>query len=208
VRRGLPLNFIDEAIIKLRIDADIRGLPTSIDLARGQVICDTLYSFEAMQLFDKVLEIVLPQEFAPMPEGLAAKKYLASQKPQVIFTSRDYTTDITLNLLREALKPDQVLACLRKLRSTIQGAYPATLFYDEETLDAVGISVAYMDYKSFSLNGPIYNIMFVSAICNRPLVGTFNCPFGFWEVWRPAAVEMLKTIRETTRRERFGRRGI
>jgi len=52
-----------------------------------------------------------------------------------------------------------------------------------------------MDYKSYSMGGAIYNIMFVSAIFDRPLIGTFNCPFEQWEQWRPVALEMLKTIR-------------
>ena len=131
-----------------------------------------------------------------MPEELATEKYLAAQKPQVILTNRDCTADITLNLLDGALEAAQVPLCLQKLKSTVRKAFPATLFFDEGQLDAVGASVAYMDFKSFSLGGPAYNIMFVSAICKRPLIASFNCPFEHWEQWQPVVLEMLKTIRE------------
>jgi len=189
------MGYADEAIIKLRTGAELRNRASSIDLAREQIICGEEYSFAPAQFFEKRLELVVPQEFAPMPEDLAAEKYLSAQKPQVILTSHDCTVDITLNLLDGTLKTEQIPQCLQKLKGTIRKAFPATIFYEEEQFDSDDGSVASMDYKSYSMGGAIYNIMFVSVIFNKPLIGTFNCPFEQWEQWRPVALEMLKTIR-------------
>jgi len=190
------MTFTDEAIVKLRADVEQRKWASNIDLTKEQILYGEAYQFEPWQFFDHCLEIMVPQTFAPMPEELAAEKYLTSQKPQVILTSRDYTTDITLNLLDGELKAEQVPLCLQKLKDTIRGVYPATLFFDAERLDADGTTVAYMDFKSFSLGDPVYNVMFVSAIRGRALIGTFNCQYEYWEQWRPVVFEMLKTIRE------------
>ena len=189
--------YADETIIKLRAEVEQRNRETSIDLSKVQIIYGEVYSFAPNHFFDKRLVYVVPQKFSQMPEDLVAEKYLAAQKPQVILTSLDNTIDITLNLLEGKLKAEQIPLCLQKLKGAIRKAYPATLFYDEELFNESGVSVAYMDYKSFSLDGPVYNIMFVSVICNKPLIGTFNCPFDKWEQWRPVVLEMLKTIRET-----------
>ena len=159
------MGYADEAIIKLRTEAELRERASSTDLSKVQVICGEEYPFAPRLFFDKRLELTAPQGMSPMPEELAAEKYLAAQKPQVILTNRDYTADITLNLLDGALEAAQAHLCLQKLKSTIRKAFPATLFFDEGQLDAVGASVSYMDFKSFSLGGPAYNIMFVSAIC-------------------------------------------
>jgi len=188
--------FTDEAIIKLRAEVEQRKWASNIDLSKEQILCGEAYQFVPKQFFDDRLELMVPESFSPMPEELVSEKYLSAQKPQVILTNRDYTIDITLNLLQDSLKEDQIPLCLQKLKNTICEVYPATLFFDEEQLDADGTVVAYMDFKSFSLGGPIYNVMFVSAICKRPLIGTFNCPFEYWEQWRPVVFEMLKTVRE------------
>lgn len=188
--------FADEAIIKLRAEAEQRKWESNIDLTKEQVLYGEAYNFAPKQFFDDRLELVVPEEFSPMPEEMAAEKYLTAQRPQVILSNRDCTIDITLNLLEDLLKAIQIPLCLQKLKKTIREVYPATLFYDTELLETGHATVAYMDFKSFSLSGPVYNIMFVSVICGRPLIGTFNCLFEHWEQWRPVALEMLKTIRE------------
>jgi len=58
------------------------------------------------------------------------------------------------------------------------------------------LTIAYMDFKSFSLGDALYNVMFVAALDGRPLIGTFNCPFDYWEQWQPVIFAMIQTIRE------------
>jgi len=188
--------FTDESIIKRRAEAEQRKRESDIDLSKEQILYGEVYTFAPKQFFDDRLELMVPQEFSPMPEDIAAGKYLTAQKPQVILSNRDYTIDITLNLLEDLLKAIQIPLCLQKLKNTIREVYPATLFFDAELIETDAATVAYMDFKSFSLSGPVYNIMFVSAICKKPLIGTFNCQFEHWEQWRPVAQAMLKTIRE------------
>ena len=91
--------YKDEAIIKLRAEVELRNRASSVDLNKEQIIYGEEYSFAPKQFFDKQLEFMVPQEFVPMPQDLVVEKYLAAQKPQVILTSRDFTVDITLNLL-------------------------------------------------------------------------------------------------------------
>lgn len=189
--------YIDEAIIKLRAEQEKRNWMINIDLSKEQIIYGESYLFEYRRFFDNQIELMIPHEFFSMPEDKAAQKYLTAQKPQVILSGRDYSVNITLNLLESTLKKEQVPLCLQKLKNTIRDVYPATLFYDNDQLDTEGSTVAYMDFKSFSLGGPIYNIMFVTAIGGKPLIGTFNCIFDNCEEWRPLAIEMLKTFHET-----------
>ena len=192
--------FADEAIIKRRVEAEQRKRESNIDLTKEQILYGEAYNFVPKQFFDDRLEFVVPREFSPMPEEMAAEKYLTAQKPQVILSNRDHAIDITLNQLEDSLKLEQIPQCLQKLKNTIRDVYPATLFYDAELIDTDDATIAYMDFKSFSLSGPIYNVMFVSRISGRPLIGTFNCSFEHWEQWKPVVLEMLKTIRELEER--------
>ena len=188
--------YIDEAIIKLRTKEEQKNWMSTIDLTKEQILYGESYHFTQRLFFEDILELLVPEAFFPMPEDIAAQKYLSAQRPQVILTNHGYTIDITLNLLEGTLKDEQVHLCLQKLQNAIREAYPATLFYDVEQMDLDGLTLAYMDFKSFSLAGPLYNVMFVTALDEQPLIGTLNCPFEQWEQWRPVAIEMLRTIRK------------
>jgi len=197
---GLNMAFTDEAIIKQRAEAEQRKRESHIDLTKEQILYGEAYNFMPKQFFDDRLEFLMPREFSLMPEHMAAEKYITAQRPQVILSNRDCTVDITLNLLEDLLKAIQIPLCLQKLKNTIHEVYPATLFFDAELIDTNNATIAYMDFKSFSLGGPVYNIMFVSAVCGMPLIGTFNCSFERWEQWRPVVLEMLKTMREVEKK--------
>ena len=188
--------YTDEAIIKLRAEVEKRKWASHIDLNNEQILYGEAYQFEQRYFFDSRVSLMIPNTFSEMPEDIAAEKYLTSQKPQVILSNHDYSIDITLNLLQGTLKTEQIPLCLQKLKNTIREVYPATLFYDEELLSEEDITVAYMDFKSFSLSGPVYNVMFVTSICGQALIGTLNCAFDYWEQWKPVAHEMIKTVRE------------
>lgn len=196
------MSYLDEAIVKLREEQEQREREWKVDLSKEQIIYGETYQFVLTQFFEDCLELMIPQEFIPMPEEQVENKYKMEQKPQVIMTNQNYRIDITLNLLEETITIEQIPLCLQKLKNTINEVYPATMFFEEEQKEVNNTSVAYMDFKSFSLGGPIYNVMFVSKISNRLLVGTFNCPFTDWEQWRPVVVEMLETIQDSSQEEK------
>lgn len=188
--------YTDEAIVKLRAEVEKRKWASNIDLKKEQILYGESYQFETRYFFDHRLSLMVPNDFSEMPEEVIAEKYLTAEKPQIILTNHDRSIDITLNLLQGTFQAEQVPLCLQKLRNTIREVYPATLFYDEELLYEKDMTVAYMDFKSFSLGGPIYNVMFVAAIHGRALIGTLNCAFDYWEQWKPVAHEMIKTVQE------------
>ena len=188
--------FTDETIIKLRVEAEGRSKASNIDLSNELVIYGETYRFAPGYFFDGQIELMVPDTFSVMPDEVATEKYPTKQRPQVILTNSNHTIDITLNLPEDFLKPEQVPMSLQIMKSAIREMYPATLFYDEGRIEKDDKNIVYMDFKSTSLGGAIYSIMFASSVCDRLLIGTFNCPFEQWEQWQPVALEVISTIRE------------
>lgn len=56
------------------------------DLSKEQVVCGERYTFQPRKLFDNKLQMLLPEIFHDMPEDIKSRKYLFTQKPDVILT--------------------------------------------------------------------------------------------------------------------------
>jgi len=189
------MTYTDEAIIRLRTAEEQKERITHIDLSE-EILYGETYRFAPRQFFEDRLELMIPEHFSPMPEKKIAEKYITVSKPQVVLTNGDYTINITLSLLKGTLRDEQVHSHLQTLQGAIREVYPATIFYDHRQLKPSEMPISYMDFKSFSLSGPIYNMMFVAAFAKQTLLGTFNCSFDHWEQWQPVVIEVLKNIRE------------
>lgn len=65
----------------------------------------------------------------------------------------------------------------------------------------MNVPVHIMDFKSFSLAGPVYNLMFLSVLSGKLLLGAFNCPFDQREGWEPVIEAMAETIKDRNKGE-------
>lgn len=67
------------------------------------------------------------------------------------------------------------------------------VFYDQGNVTG-NLPVIWFDYKSFSGDEWIYNMIFLILSSGKLVIGSFNCIFNDHEKWRPVILKMLKTI--------------
>lgn len=190
------MEYVDEAVIGLRNDKTGKQHTSTVDITGQYTVYGETYTFSQQQLFDGKLNITLPSGFEPITEHIAEKKYLYAQKPEVTFTGASGRVDLSLNLLKTAVRSEQLPTYLQKVKYMLRRTNPSILFFEIEQIKAVNSVALAMDFKSFSVGGPVYNLMFVTLLDGRLLLGSFNCPFDLWEEWRPVMLAIIETIGE------------
>lgn len=97
-------------------------------------------------------------------------------------------------LLKSNADRESLPVYLQRIKYTLGRVNPSTLFFEEEQIESVNLSVMVLDFKSFSLSGAIYNLMFLTEVDSRLVLGSFNCPFDEWEDWKPVMLTMLQSM--------------
>lgn len=192
------MSYLDEPIVTLRSEVESAHKST-VDLTRTFVIYGETYSFENREFLGGELHMTVPATFNDMPEAVIAQKYLSAEKPQVVLTNFDHIVDISLNRLHTNADTEKLSGYMQQVKRTLSRVNPSILFFEAKEIGGVNVPVHTMDFKSFSLAGPVYNLMFLSALSGKLLLGAFNCPFGQWEDWKPVIEAMAETIKDTAK---------
>jgi len=159
----------------------------NIDLRRNEL------SEIETKLFDCLI-IRLPENFSQLSNSEAKQRYASEFRPEVIYSDNTKNVNFAFNLLHN--KNINLPAFLSKFIESIKLVYPNTLIYEEDNLisDIEGCDIRYFEFRTSSLEGPIYNIMYLASNGEKALMGTFNCPFGEYPNWKDMALGVIKTI--------------
>jgi hypothetical protein len=166
---------------------------------RGKVnVGGTLYEIEEFTFFDAKMAIRLPKEFTDMPINFAKLKYPSEQRPQIIKMNEDGSVNFTFSLYPDKLKEEEIEDCIRTLKAAIERMNPAHLFFELQVLEQDELKVGYFDYKSNALDSDLYNILYVTPIGGRIMMGAFNCRLGEREAWKPVVLKIAMSIKDLT----------
>lgn len=188
------LELIDEFIVTLRNKDGVYEIKSPKDLIDGVNIDSVKYNFKEMRFFDDKLSILLPKEFHQMNERTAKEKYSAEARPSVIWTNSDNTIDFTLNLTDEPLRTVQLPLMRATMKDAIGKVHPSTMFFDDGRIENENRVIEFFDFKSFALEGLVYNIMFFTPVSGKLLIGTFNCTFVLFKDWKPAVLQVMESV--------------
>lgn len=140
------------------------------------------------------LIIKIPEHFSQLTDEEAKKRYASESRPEIIYSDITGSVNFAFNLLHNQVLDLPVY--LSKFIASITLLYPQTLVYDENMLVSAheGHDIRYVEFRTSSLEGPIYNIMYLLSNGKETLMGTFNCPFEEYLKWRVIAFRMIETI--------------
>lgn len=186
---------LDETIIALKNKAKEQE---SKDIYGKVSIKNQPLLFEDSTLFNNKMKMRLPKDFVDMPEGMAKLKYPSENRPQLIKSNADGSVNITLSLLEQSVTPEQVGLCLEQLKGVIKKVNPANIFYQEDNKILETTTIGYFDFKSYAIDAPLYNLVFIAAIENKLMMGIFNAPFDDYEDWDSIALQMACSIKDLT----------
>lgn len=183
------MKYLDKEIVRLRNE---QKKSRYINTVTGMYAGNVLITFERTEIFPGIF-VRLPEGFGDMDANLASKKYPSDHRPQVIRTDDNGEVNFTFNLFHETISSDQMEGTLDQFKILIQMAQPANQFMDGGALKGEA-SGSWMDFKSYSLDGPLYNIISLTGFTETFVMGMFNIPYGNWRRWKPIVLEVLKTI--------------
>ncbi len=187
------MSYADEKMIKA-MNAHKEGIQGSIE--EGISIREELYTFEETQLFDGRMQVMLPQSFKDMPDGLAKLKYPMEQRPQVIRTNEGTDINFTFSLLDQPLENSQVKLLGDTLKKALRRARPDMRFMEDGFRETKGHTTGWFEFISNGIDGKLYNIMYFTPVSGRLMQGIFNCPVKDAQNWKPVILQVMDTIKE------------
>lgn len=131
----------------------------------------------------------LPEDFVRMGREEAAAIFWSTDRPEMAFVSRERGAGITFRILDET--DGDLMGRIRDSLARIDGR---TVFYGsgrEET----ETEVHWLEYKSFSADGRVYNLLFSARYGGKEILGQYFCPFEEYDRLKPLAWKIMRSIK-------------
>lgn len=165
----------------------------------GIRIGSRMVSLRREPLFGGKCSMLLPDIMEDMAYGDRIVKY-RHHRPPIIKTDENGDATITFNMIprSEMKEAEGTYEMLMQIRSDMKKVWQQNVFYDtgEETAD--GLTVAWMDFKGFCLNGDLYGMIFIFQLDGQVIMGNFHCSFPKYDVWKPVIKKLLATVEAGT----------
>lgn len=189
---------LDKEIIKLQKE---KQKETYHDITEGVYIKEVFTKFSRRSFFEEKMSIMTPEDFIEMPDEIAQIKYPGQQRPQIILTTLDCTVNFSMSYFDQDISPDQVEQALTGYQRLIRQMNPANIFFATTIEVPEKNCLGWFSYKGYALDEHLYNLLFVTRIEKKLLLGSFNCIFSEMKEWEDYVIQMLKSIIDHTIKE-------
>ena len=192
------MEYLDEPIIEA---LNNYKTATTGDIYSGVYIKERKYEFSSQELFNGKFCVYLPITFVDMPAEIAKIKYPSEQRPQIIKTNKSGCINFTFSLLDIVTEKDKIASVKTTIRNVIKKVQPSNVFYEDVTEPLGNSYISWFDYKSYAVDNQIYNLVYTTLVDNRVLHGVFNCINEEGQLWKPIALQVIRSIRECSEGE-------
>ncbi len=135
------------------------------------------------------------ESFEDMSEADREIKYLLENMPDIIKCNEKVNTYMTLKLTDRLLDEEQVKNLKDEMKVIVRSANPMNVFYEDGVLEVNSKNISFCEFKSYTVDEPLCNLMFSLEFKGKALMGTFSCSYAEYEEWREIAFQIIKTIR-------------
>lgn len=146
--------------------------------------------------FSLGFSIVVPSNFEPLAVEYARKKYPYENRPRTIISSGDTTVNFAFDSCGagKGVFEERLL----QYQWVIKRLHPSNVFYLRYLAQTeAGGALGCYDFRSYGLDGDIYNFSFFTDLPNCELLGWFTCPAVSQSKWEPLVRKLVKTIQPT-----------
>ena len=131
-----------------------------------------------MQLFEDNMYVELPMSTAPMPEDMIHRLYSSSDRPQLFFYREEGPLYFTFSLHDNAIENKEVFIAINNMKNVVEAAYPQSIIGHVNLLKYTHNYCGWFAFKSPSVDQERYNIMYITPVKGRLMLGTCSCPMG------------------------------
>lgn len=156
-------------------------------------------SMKVTELFNRRVSMIIPQTFEDMPAELAEKRYSPEERPQVIRCLNNGEVTLALSYFDTCVEDSQVDKVSNAFQSLIAETYPANVFYDKVDESYEELALSWFDFKEYANLSEVYNLMFVTAVGGKTLLGIFTCAFEDAPEWKPLVRKMMQSVQDLTK---------
>lgn len=188
------MEFMDEKIIETRNREERQK--QNINILDGIIMKGKFLKFHEVLFFNDELSALIPESFHEMPAKMAKIKYPSENRPQVIQSNEDGSVNFAFSRLNSLIPPDQMRTIGTAIKSMIARVQPAAVFYEEKEEPLENTQIEWFDFKGYAIDSQIYNLIFVTSMGNRLILGIFNCLFADCEEWKPIAHQMMLSLKK------------
>ena len=186
------MEYYDEKIVAAR---HIKRRDEYGDIESGLYIKDELIKFERKLICRGKLEVMLPENFVPMLPEIAEIKYMSGERPEEIYMSIDTSVNFTFNYVQDLEPESDMRLAVGFIKHIIKNYHSDYVFYNESEEVEKDVIINWFDFKSFGIDDPAYNIMYLANIENKLLQGTFSCLYSEKDEWKRVALEVIKSVK-------------
>ncbi len=194
----MEAEYKDKIILALRrkyIEKQLEELPAGEEILIGT----GSVPLRRESIFEGKCSMLLPENVSDMPLSGRAVKYRSKNRPQIIKTDQDGDASFTFSIIPADDSKQELQARLRNIRDDMKKVWKQNVFYDEGKVHTDAGAAVWMDFRSYCLNGSLYNLMFLFEMEAGTVLGSFHCSFPKYDVWKPVVLKLLTTIQADER---------
>ena len=166
------------------------------DIYAGEVRCgNEILFFERVDLYDDRFSVMLPKAYRDLPDALAKLKYPMENRPAIIKTNDDTTTNFAFGYYTKDFSQDDVESAAAGLKAGLARLSPGARFFDTQILKTEsGIKLSCFDFITTALDAELYQLFGFLPIHGKFLHFIFNTPAKVMSSWQPVAMQVLQSI--------------
>ena len=182
---------VDEKIAKAINDYKTKSYG---DIESGVFIKEEFIQFERVEFFEGQVGVMLPKGYIDMPIEMQELKYPSVHRPQIIKCNEKGDVNFTFSLLNSPLEKSDVQGTIKQIKKLIRKVQPSNVFHDEGTFEKESTTIGWFDYKSPTMDEPLFNIMYCASVNGKTLQGVFNVLYCEWKLWKDIMIDVIGTI--------------
>jgi hypothetical protein len=165
------------------------------DIESGKLVESIGPAFKTLSLLQGQVQLEIPSPVNPMGEEMFRLKYPAENQQSTIAYSNE---DGTVSLLISPRQDKATQADLPKYQQMLYesfGRNPSIDFKKSEIRKINGRDFIVLEMVTPAVDTEVYNLMFVTSLEGRLLMGTFNCTVGKLRDWQPLAEQTVSSVK-------------
>jgi hypothetical protein len=143
------------------------------------------------QLFDNKLEILLPESFVLMDEGMAKIKY-PSTRPTLIYTNKSGKVNVSINRIEKTATEADLNELSKEFSVLFKDAKD---FQSNEIVTKNGKKFIIMKVVTDVMGNDTYNEMAVSILDGKLFMVTFISRSDLMDIWGQAGSKIIDSIK-------------
>ncbi|MCD2425921.1 hypothetical protein LQ567_24270 [Niabella pedocola] len=169
---------------------NVESKPTSLPL-----INESASFYRTVSIYGGKIKVSVPVSFTEMSVDRIAVKYPnAGNRPDLAYANRKGNVNIAFTYTAMPMEQNDLNQVRDRLALQLQSTNPTNFRSRIEEINSSYYVV--FEFESLAKDARIYNLMFLTDVDGKLLLGTFNCVDALKSEWQLRAKEILSSIRK------------